>query len=58
MIKDPIVDEIRQTRIAIDRECNNDPKVYFEHIVKLQNRYKKRLVRRRPRNLTQAESVV
>lgn len=45
---DPIVREVRKIRKEIEDECRNDPKEYFEHIQKVQGKYKDRLVSRKP----------
>ena len=49
MIQDPIIEKIRKVRREIEDECRNDPKEYFEHIQKLQNNYRDRLVSRKPK---------
>lgn len=50
MFKDPIIEEIRKIRREIEEECGNDPQMYFEHIQKLQENYKHRLVNRKPKS--------
>lgn len=49
MIKDPIIEEVRKIRREIEAECLNDPQKYFEHIQKLQENYKGRLISRKPK---------
>ncbi len=50
MFKDPIIEEIRKIRREIEEECSNDPQKYFEHIQKLQESYKHRLISRKPKS--------
>lgn len=49
MIQDPIVKEVRRVRKEIEDECRNDPKEYFEHVQKIQGKYRDRLVSRKPK---------
>jgi len=49
MFQDPIIKELRKARKEIEVECRNDPSEYFEHIRKLQQNYKERLVSRKPK---------
>ncbi|MBI4690860.1 MAG: hypothetical protein HY754_11455 [Nitrospirae bacterium] len=49
MFQDPIIKEIRKVRREIEAECQNDPGKYYEHIQKLQESYKDRLVRHKPK---------
>ncbi len=49
MFDDPIVEEVRKIRRQIEEECNNDFKAYYEHLLALQEKYRKRLVKRSPR---------
>ena len=48
MHQDDIVEEVRKVRREIEAECDG-PQAFFERIVKLQEKYKDRLVRRTPR---------
>ena len=48
MHQDDIVEEVRKVRREIETECDG-PQAFFERMVKLQERYKDRLVRRTPR---------
>jgi hypothetical protein len=48
MSKDPIVEEVRQVRRQIEAEHGRDPQAYYEHLLRLQENWKERLVRRRP----------
>lgn len=48
MFKDPIVEEVRKTRREIEAELGNDPAKYVQHLREVQERYRDRLVRRKP----------
>ncbi|MFH1146298.1 MAG: hypothetical protein V1736_01155 [Pseudomonadota bacterium] len=48
-MEDPIIKEIRTIRHEIEAEYENDPQKYYEHLQQLQERYSKRLVRRKPK---------
>jgi hypothetical protein len=48
MHRDEIVDEVRKVRREIEAECPG-PQGFFDRMVKLQEQYKDRLVRRTPR---------
>ena len=47
MHQDDIVEEVRKVRWEIEVECDG-PQAFFERMMKLQERYKDRLVRRTP----------
>ena len=49
MIRDPLVEEIRRIRKALDAECNNDARAFFEHVQEFQKKYASRLGRRQPK---------
>lgn len=49
MAQDPIIDEVREIRHKIETECENDAQNYFEHIQEIQEKYRHRLVRRKPK---------
>ena len=49
MSYDPIIDEIRKIRREIEAECQNDAGKYYEHLMDIQKKYGKQLVRRGPR---------
>jgi len=49
MLQDPIIKEVRKIRHEIEAECHNDAQEYYEHIQQLQQKYSKRLVRRKPK---------
>ena len=48
MIKDPIVQEVRDIRHRIEKECHQDPEKYFQHFKSLQEKLGERLVCRKP----------
>jgi hypothetical protein len=48
MKTDPIVEEVRNIRHEIDRECQGDPEKYYEHVKDFQQKLGARLVRRKP----------
>jgi len=49
MLRDPIVEEVREVRHKIETDCEDDPQKYFEHIQQVQEQYRNRLVRRKPK---------
>ena len=57
MIHDPIVEEVRSVRKAIEAECGNDPTKYLEHLRKLERKYASRLVSRGPKPVLTAAHV-
>ena len=52
MIKDPIVNEIREIRHKIESECRDDPEAFYEWLIASQQKLGKRLVRRQPKPLS------
>jgi hypothetical protein len=54
--QDDIVEEVRKVRREIEAECDG-PQAFFERMVKLQERYKDRLVRRTPRKALSIRKV-
>lgn len=46
MHKDPIIEEIHETRIKIEKRHENLGESYFDYLLKAQERYKNRLVSR------------
>ena len=48
MWKDPIVEEVRETRRRIMARFNNDPDAYYRHLMQLQEQHKDRVVCRGP----------
>jgi hypothetical protein len=51
MKNDPIVKEIRDIRLTMDKEWGPGSEEYFKHLMDLQKSLKKRLVRRQPKRL-------
>nr|VFJ57527.1 MAG: hypothetical protein BECKFW1821A_GA0114235_107210 [Candidatus Kentron sp. FW]VFJ62830.1 MAG: hypothetical protein BECKFW1821B_GA0114236_107710 [Candidatus Kentron sp. FW] len=51
IINDPIVREVRNIRLDIERECGPDPDAYYNSLLFIQNGLKDRLVRGEPRRL-------
>jgi len=51
MIKDPIVNEIREIRHKIESECMDDPEAFYEWLTASQQKLGERLVCRQPRRL-------
>ena len=49
MLRDLIVEEVRQVRHKIEAECENDPQRYYDHIQQVQEQYRTRLVQRKPK---------
>ena len=49
MVRDPIIEEVRQVRHKIEAECKDDPQRYYEHIQQVQEKYQNRLVQRKPK---------
>jgi hypothetical protein len=44
MRPDPIIEEIRQIRLAIETECQGDFNQMFAHAAKIEQQYKDRLI--------------
>ena len=55
MPEDPIVQEVREVRHQIERECRHDPEKYYQHLKAIQEKLGERLVRRQPNPLPAAE---
>lgn len=49
MVNDPIVEEVRKVRKAIEAACDNDPLKYAERLRQVELKYADRLVRRGPK---------
>ena len=49
MLPDPIIEEVRKVRHRIESECEDDPQKFFEHIQQVQEKYRNRLVQRKPK---------
>lgn len=55
MPRDPIVEEVREIRREIERECGSSADVYFEHLLQVQMKWQDRLVRRQPQPALEAK---
>jgi hypothetical protein len=51
MKNDAIVEQVRQTRKRIERECQQDSELFYQHLKKTQERLSECLVRRKPKPL-------
>jgi hypothetical protein len=51
MFENPIINDIRQIRRQIEKECNNDGELYYAHLLEIQKKYAERLIRRKPNPL-------
>lgn len=49
MFRDPILEELRKIRHTIEKSYDNDPEKYYRHLLDIQQRYRDRLVRRKPK---------
>jgi hypothetical protein len=49
VLRDPITEEVRQIRHEIEADCEDDPQKYYEHIRQVQEKYRHRLVQRKPK---------
>jgi hypothetical protein len=50
MDRDPIVEEVRETRREIESTCGS-PEAYYKHLEGLQQKWPERLVRREPQRV-------
>lgn len=57
MKTDAVVSEIRRVRRTIEAECGNDAAKLYTHILEVQNRYRGRLVRRKPKRVAQTRAA-
>ena len=48
MSKDPIVEEVRKIRHQIESDYKNDSDKYYEHLLNIQKKYRRRLIKRQP----------
>ena len=48
MVKDPIVEEVREVRHEIEKEAGDDANAYYRHLKALEEQWRDRLVRRKP----------
>ena len=46
---DEILEKIRRSRLAMDKECNRHPDSFFDYFQKKQSKFPKRLVRYGPK---------
>jgi hypothetical protein len=53
-MKDPIVQEVRETRRRIEEEFGHDVNKYLDHVYEAQKKYGDKLVRRGPKLLKQS----
>lgn len=49
MVRDPIIEEVRLVRHKIEIDCEGDPQKFYEHIQQVQEKYRDRLVQRKPK---------
>ncbi len=49
MLKDPIIEEVRQVRHKIESECENDPDKYYQYLQQIQKKQKSRIVKFKPK---------
>ncbi len=49
MFRDPIIEELRKIRHTLEESCDNDPEKYYLYLLEIQNKYRDRLVRRKPK---------
>ena len=56
-MKDPIVEEVRQTRIKFEQECKNSGMSYKDQLLSIQKEFENRLVMPMPRNSSALETV-
>ena len=54
MFKDPIVEEVREIRSETEQQYGSSS-AYFEHLDRLQQQWRERLVRREPQPVVQAK---
>lgn len=43
---DPILEELRQIRYQIEKDCQDNPQILSEYLYRVQSQYSERLVRR------------
>lgn len=56
-MKDPIVEQTRQTRHEIEREFGHDPRKYLEHVYEAQKQHGDKLVCRQPKPSRKRKAV-
>ena len=57
MRTDPIVEEVRQIRHQIERQCQEDPEEFYKYLIACQKKLVGRLVCRRPKPLVTVEQT-
>lgn len=57
MLKDPIVNEVRQIRYELECKYEDDAEEFYKWLVTLQKKYSKRIVRRHPAQLVKSFNV-
>ena len=57
MLTDPIVEEVRQVRLQIEAECKDDPQRYYAHLQEVQQKYRNRLVQRKPQPIAKDQRL-
>ena len=58
MFNDPIISEIRNNRLKLEAEFQNDSQKYYDHLLEIQKKYSNRLVRRQPKPALKLTKVV
>ena len=56
-MKDPVIDEVRQTRLKIEKECEEADISYKDHLLAVQKQYESRLVSLPARNQQEKELI-
>jgi hypothetical protein len=54
-MKDPVIDEVGQTRLKIEKECEKAGISYKDHLLAVQKQYESRLVSLPARNQQEKE---
>jgi hypothetical protein len=49
VLRDAIIEEVRQVRHKIETDCEDNPQKLYEHIQRVQEKYRNRLVKRGPK---------
>jgi len=52
MKTDPIIEQVRQVRRQIEDETQQDPELFYQHLMKIQEPLSDRLVCRQPKPLS------
>ena len=56
-MRDPIVEEVRQVRHQIEADCEDNPDKFYEHIRQEQEKYRNRLVQRKPKPVLKKQQL-